>query len=287
MKIIPKVFQSGYLPNIKGSPFEKEAFSQRFSDNTFEWVRYTLLLKQQKKQPVEITQNEVSDFFKRNYQGINVNVEHGTGYLGAIFDNQQENYLNTHFAMGLEFSKNKKWENVLNSSRAFGIFFHEFRHFCDLITAPKHLAKKGIQRSLLVDKVADSCDLFYDKKIYTFMPSLFPLEKKIQSFFKKAKFTSHEKIAVLQNWRHGIKREINAYDDGCNKTAKLINFLRDKKIKNISIEPAWYVRVFKEYFKFPEKLNIVESMLAQEIKDHRAKHVKSLKAKRISPAEQK
>lgn len=138
------------------------------------------------------------------------------------------------------------------------------------------------------------------------------IKKKIDKFFKQNSFSTREKIDILQNWRHYLKTEVKAYkEDTCSniKHKYVINDLSekikrneelildeydqndkkilsynsnlhdgaDKKIKALQeftdrAKDMKYQEIVETRYFFPQKLKIVEEMLAQGLQKARAKH---------------
>lgn len=134
------------------------------------------------------------------------------------------------------------------------------------------------------------------------------IKEKIEALFRENSFSSESKIETLQAWRYGLKDETvaykaDAYSYGKNKfkfndlSEKLKknekiqlkeyvgnNWIQydsnkmdtlDEKLQGVksfieNIQKGWYEDTVNDYFLFPEKIKIVEEMLAKEIASVRA-----------------
>lgn len=116
------------------------------------------------------------------------------------------------------------------------------------------------------------------------------VEDKINKFFRKNKFFNHEKIALLQKWRYGLKDEMSAFRAGCFSKAHYQYHLSNASVfvdgtdgknlikqKNMDEEVVKsmklfvenkkidsYKEVIEDYYSFPDKIKFLEQMLVKE-----------------------
>lgn len=294
MKIIPRVLTSAQLPNLQGSPLVREAQAAKLSDECREWALGVLKTKQDKGEAQELTFDEIKDFYKQKFPDIKLEVmvnknKSCSGAVQAIGDKNNNPY---RFVMKLNFSENAEGLKVI-LKKNIDIFFHENRHFDDFIVNPKIHIRQAVLFSLFTGKHSRSIKKFYKGNLYCNkyeMNSKIPLKKLIVSFFEKQKFSSDKKINILQSWRQFIKTEIKARYDGEVQSSDIFAKLKKEKAKlklftNLGNNLSFYFKkletnfLINEGYLYPQKLELLESMLAQEIKDHRLKHTESLRAK--------
>ena len=134
------------------------------------------------------------------------------------------------------------------------------------------------------------------------------IKSHIVSFFKRQEFSSEQKIAILQEFRGDLKSEQIAYTEERIKVAMLSAKRRLKELKNDSAAYPYVkidgdrvdfhkldaskrdklflksedkeVKENLEHFLYkrfyPQKIKIIEELLAAEIQDHRQKHAAKL-----------
>lgn len=296
MKIIPKVLPSAQLPNLKGSPSIRNTQAAQFSYECRKWVFGVLKTKQDKSEAQELTFDEIKDFYKQKFPDIKleVMVNKNKSYSGAVQAIGDKNNNPYKFVMKLNFSENAEGLKVIPKKDIY-IFFHENRHFDDFIVNPKIQIRQAILFSLVTGNRNRNIWKFYKKNLYCNkyeMNSKTPLKKLIASFFEKQKFSSDKKITILQSWRQLIRTEINARYDGEVQSYDIFAKLKKEKAKlklftNLRNNLSFYFKkletnfLINEGYLYPQKLKLLESMLAQEIKDHRIKHSESLKARTL------
>lgn len=134
------------------------------------------------------------------------------------------------------------------------------------------------------------------------------IRKAIKTVFKEQNLTSDQRIAVLQHWRMSVLTEINARKSSYRQNSDFIfatlgAFVESKHVKieaprcgvydSMALPEEKRKKSFFDYCKriftnksreaqrkffYPEKLQIIESLLAQEIKLHRQEHSLAMKS---------
>jgi hypothetical protein len=143
-------------------------------------------------------------------------------------------------------------------------------------------------------------DNFYFKNLYEYgatCSSITPkekmetLQKRMDKFFSDNKTSSGQKIEVLQNWRHSLKTEQDAYDFGFQameeiQTKRLQSIVNPKEkqyeqiLSQIKDRYSYSSKQTKEAYLFSEKINLIENMMKEEIAKVRQEHATSLKISR-------
>lgn len=294
MKIIPKVLPCEQLTNLKGSPLVRDAKAAKLGGEFRKWTFDVLRTKQKENKPLELTLDEIKNFYKQKFPDINLEIGRNDdkscgGSVRTMFDKKNNS---CEFVMKLNFSNNKDGLPVMKKDDVY-ILFHEDRHFADNILNPKIVARPAFICFAIGDNKYKDIYKFYKKNLYCtkyYMENKIPIDEAITDFFEKQKLSSEEKINVLQDWRYHIKTEINANENEHILSYKLAVDLRKEKAKIKILNDlrnkisSYYINfkinfIINDLLLYPAKLKLLESMLAQEIKDHRVKHSESLRAK--------
>lgn len=322
----PRVLPTAYLSNLTGSVAHRNKVARTLSTNFKNFIYEIFDYKKKNNLPEELTLNEIQRYYDFVHPNIVMKIvekdpkrEHSDGYLGRIFS---ENNNIEGFFMGLKFQTNAKGQKFLPKKNILEPL-HEDKHFNIEITNPKSSAKQIIFNncfSLKQEKQAEINNFYrfniYEPEIKKINLSLGSKErckairKNIKEFFKKNNFSSEEKIAILQHWRHKIKGEIIAYREGFNDlvdlglrnskeklmregkleiknkdeiifdSEKILPENREKELAKILKEKQKEGhKEQRETFLFPEKLKILDSLLAREIRKHRKIHAKQVQAR--------
>lgn len=285
MTFIPRVLPTAYLPNVTGSIAKRNEVADKLSNDFGKWLLWQSL--QGKKQ---LSAKDMQDYYKQTYPNINI----------AIEDKKSSTNL-ANFSPKISIDKDNiacikghilnapilKFKNNLNLTRTFHCLYHENDHLSDFLVNPKKTAREiekhnifGICKLIMLE-----FGNFYKKHLYlnkdvTENTNLDNLKKDIKKFFKWRFFSSNQKINTLQSWRYGLSSEDRAY----NRTADFL-------MKNIEPEGVDTGLDRKEIYKkegvfdfekrlYPQKIQILNELLAEEIKDHRAKHAAKLRKRK-------
>lgn len=186
-------------------------------------------------------------FFSYKGGSINVNSEYYNkiNKIGSVvIDSTLERIKG--YDINLPLSKDNK---VINN-KFFA--FHEARHLFDYICNPKIIDSKTL-------KIADSDEKIEAyKKIHKIFLSDVNLFGKIkENVGEELKiFSDDEAISCLQNIRHALKSEINAYSD-------TINYMKKYPLTNyFSIYGSNEFLMFRDY---PKRLKIANEMLKERL----------------------
>lgn len=310
MTFIPRVLPTAYLPNIAGSVAKRNELVDKLSCDFCNW-----LLKKHDKGIAEskkrILPDEILNYFKNNYPNVKIQLtplEFNPLYSGVIqykYTGNKSSIEGYHIksrSLGLKdnnsvekFNNGICWELV-----------HEHHHLADYMVNPKKMARESAYEEAFHNSLTD----FFRRKFYhagtgkniSDKKQIVNLKKDIKKIFKR--FSSNEKILVLQRWRYSLSSEWDAFNIQkdiwiCNNiknefSSKCFEYLektkKTKMSKKVSenLYNALYCKEEGRYYPFefekalyPQKIQMLNEMLAEEIKDHRTKHTADLRARKI------
>lgn len=254
----PRVASSARLSGIKGSEKQREQLALEMNNKLFEFVHEIFDQKVKEGKKPAIYKRDLLKCIKKIAPDVDIKViyekkDDCNGSLANVFDNANNTIKGFVLAIRGAVKKDEN-EHTLR---------HEMRHFFDCITQPKFTARDNTQT--LLGRLENYTEI-KDTKHYNFYDSVLYNYKKfqndetenkyitgrIENHFEKNETTPDEKIEILQNWRHSLKAEVNAFSDGV------------KAIKDISNPQAAARKILNQFFFVP-KIEIVEEMLKNEI----------------------
>jgi hypothetical protein len=229
----PRVASTARIPGIKGSNETRAQMAYAKNEAFFEEIS-DIYVKNN-----EITLDEAAAAIKKHYPS---NIQFA---IGPKTSNRYEGVLRTSIINNVASSYTmevpiieRNGKKVINTLNPVDLLCHEARHFFDNIMNSKFTARRNITK---LDKKlsgfkerSKEYQKFYDNYLYPYglgerslainqlsskdkaenhIPEL---KKKIMEIFNKPQVTTEEKIEILQDWRHGLKTERNAYEDGAN-----------------------------------------------------------------------
>lgn len=296
------------LPNTTGSPAQRQKQVERLCKKFETWW----LKNSGKTEMIDYSTTNWNEFFNRKYPGIPIEVKNNAdlggfcqGSVDPITDGARK------MVTGFVLSFDPFFAGVLRCVTPP----HEHFHIAHLIKNPKILARISIVKEMFNKNRLLEINKFYSDSLYhndsTKNATMLSEERSvniknhIQQFFEKENFSSDEKINILQRWRYFIESEIGANKQGVKTGIKMAykymqraietgkNFYLGNTILDFAKIPE------KDRLKkgcafackninstshsdvefYPQKYQILNEMLAEEIKNHRAKHAADLRAK--------
>lgn len=275
---IQQLASDARLINIKASSIGRESLSKNLSR------KHTYLLDKKLMEQGFVTKDDLDTFNRTIIPNVNVSIVETNSrepYVDTIIDENTNKVLGLE--VGLHFDEDMRIYS--NDKEKRKDIIHEIKHVHNIVAKPKYFETMLIM--LPKKKDIQQCK-FYDKFLYAHdLDNVFVLKRlklskndpqrvniltdKIEKFFKKKSFTQEEKITTLQQWKYGLKNELSAFDEAIQdalahnkeisknaadvKTAQINSFLANKEYDEV---------INKDYF-FPQKIKIVESMLAKEM----------------------
>lgn len=277
MTFIPRVKETAYLHNATGSVAIRNNLVDKLSDNFDMWV-----LQKFSEGNGKLSRKEMQDYYKQTYPGINIKVTNKCfwGGIGAVIP--KISIINKSIK-GYTFFVSKKNFNPLALS-------HEDYHLNDFLVNPKKMARTSEVEKMYIPFKVDGVWSFFrktldnkicnTKKIISEEEKLNTLKSQIKNFFKWRLFSSNQKITALQFWRYMLSSENGAY----NSSTKYFvgNFEPAEPYLGQNKEEVfrkWKCFDFEKRL-YPQKIQLLNEMLAEEIKNHRAKHAADLRARK-------
>lgn len=259
-----------------------------------------------------ITKTQIKEALQKLCPGLSVNIRanYRAGCNGAVGKEFSERTV-VGYNLKLPFSD---YQIDFLPKEEIKTFMHEIRHLMDYAYNPKYIARANTMSAF--DKFqgyasrSSKYSNFYENNIYVrdfdgMLNSTKELrtnnfKNKLHDVFADTNITSSEKIEMLQEWRHRIKTEINAFSDGIEYSEKYnikreidelkwgvkklekpdwASRLSDEEYLQLSIDSTKTVGMqgierskknkIGEQYLFDAKLEEIEKMLAKAIKQER------------------
>lgn len=308
---INRVERTARLMGAKGSAADRNKLASNLNKRFYVMVTDTISKRVQKGKQAYINANEIGKHIEKLAQGVLLYLEKAVDpiYGGFVMPHQLKGNVNSIFGLEMALPFVKRGNTNILREDDLDLLMHESRHFFDMITQPKHLAKENH-----FARIKQSGHWkFYEKNVYTTHENMtgsdvkVGLKSMINIHFDKRKTSLADRINVLQYWRYSVLTELNAFKDQTFYCAKPVykqlkqKILSGEKV-NISTENDLgngfnseefstkkdrikgflnfekqdfehnkKTDIYEEYF-FNEKLNLIEELLAESIAKARAKH---------------
>jgi hypothetical protein len=272
---IQRVLKTAKLKGQTGSLSRRGQVADKLCAKFSAMMNDTFELKEKAGQKAVVTKEEIEGFFKKLAPNVELDViDADYSALGYKLSKDGDKKSIKGYCLKLPFSR---WGGGIDKNNHENILSldHEKRHFFTHITEPKYTANKLAKKLTPEDnKLAWN---FYEKILYK-EEFTFPngsilkeakatrrnfVKEKIGQFFKANPFPSDQKIEILKKWRYNLKDESKAFD------SSLSSYWKNQSTsgKQESFIPKGFV---ENNLFFPEKIKIVEKMLAAEIAKVRA-----------------
>lgn len=278
-----KIANTARLSGVSGSEAQRKKLADDLCAKFSEFINDTFEKKENAGKKAVVTKRELKKFLKQLAPNINVKIkksENEDGSLQYIYNLGRKTVKGFYIKFPFKkFNEVIKKDDYLN----IAVLSHELRHFFTHITEPKYTINSAINK---LSTRKDFLQLgFYEEFLYgdelqglseIHIKALkdnnkkrhFFMQKYIEHFFQTNNFKPTQKIETLQSWRHRLKDERIAYKDffeaGFYNKLKNKVLLRKKEINSILEEEK------EEEFFFFGKIEVIEEMLANEIKTFRA-----------------
>lgn len=282
MTFIPRVKETAYLPHVTGSFAKRNEQADKLSDDFGKW-----LLIQSFRDKAQLTAEDLQGHYKKIYPNTYLEVtdkksSNSEAYISSIGDFIDDKYIIEGHKINVPILKSK---NNPETVVIFDDIYHENDHLSYCLVHPKILAREseiinnlGILKSIRLhyfyEKWLDNSKKISEKE------NLGNIKKRIKNFFKWGFFSSTQKVNSLQHLRYMLSSEDRAY----NKTANFL--MQNVELQNVnSISEKKTILEEEGVFDFekrlyPQKIQLLNELLAEEIKDHRAKHAAKLRKRK-------
>jgi len=319
MSISPRVLSSAQLPYTKGSfPQRNEQIQHRcevFSD----WL-LNQYWQRRDGEHTQILPKEVRTFFKQTYPDVKIKVKDNLKNSNAIGMVDAIIFGTKNTISGFKFiAKSLGNSTNVHSLVNYMTLSHEHYHLADDIINSKKSARYSEFLTMFPQgsKKRDVLEHFYDNTLYESnsigIDKSLPdeirthnIKNHIGELFEK--FSSNERINILQHWRNNIGSEVGAYKEGAKTVGRILHFILEAPLlmggkvsidKDTSINFSKIPTLKREAARksfinevvgnmcfdsekdgfHAQKYQILNNMLRDEISAHRKAHAKSLKAK--------
>lgn len=258
------------LSTVRGSVKERYALSDKYTNQ----LRAGLdKLSDTKKCKVEDFKNLINEILKPNKINISIAplkdhwqfgmIKGGSISVDADYQNkitqlgnvviESTHKSNKGYTIKLPLSKN---DTIINDKYSA---FHEARHLFDYVCNPKTIDSNLFRVADSEEKVNAYVNTY---KAFIADTNILGGRKLIKSIATEnlSKLSDEEAIGCLQNIRHTLKTEINAYCDTAN-------YMREKPLTNFM--NIYGGNEFMMFHNYPKRLKLANQMLAEHLKQAR------------------